>query len=129
MSDILDKIVATKKIEIAYNLKKISLANQREIAQSNNQDALLKLRGFILAIENKISARKAAVIAEIKKASPSKGVLRENFRPTELLNPMKSMALPVYQSSLIRTTFRAITLTFKKLERLAAFPYCAKTSL
>ena len=84
MSDILDKIVAAKKIEIAHNLKKISLGNQREIAQSNNQDALLKLRGFIHAIENKISARKAAVIAEIKKASPSKGVLRENFKPTEI---------------------------------------------
>jgi indole-3-glycerol phosphate synthase len=84
MSDILDKIVATKKIEIAHNLKKISLGNQRDIAQSNNQDSLLKPRGFIRAIENKISAGKAGVITEIKKASPSKGVLRENFQPTEI---------------------------------------------
>jgi len=84
MSDILDKIVATKKIEIAHNLKKISLGNQRDIAESNNQDSLLKPRGFIRAIENKISAGKAGVIAEIKKASPSKGVLRENFQPTEI---------------------------------------------
>ena len=84
MSDILDKIVATKKIEIAHNLKKISLGNQREIAQSNNQDVLLKPRGFIYAIENKISAGKAGVIAEIKKASPSKGVLRENFQPAQI---------------------------------------------
>ena len=84
MSDILDKIVATKKIEIAHNLKKISLGNQRDIAQSNNQDSLLKPRGFIRAIENKISAGKAGVITEIKKASPSKGVLRENFQPAEI---------------------------------------------
>ena len=84
MSDILDKIIATKKIEIAHNLKKISLGNQREIAQSNNQDDLLKPRGFIRAIENKISAGKAGVIAEIKKASPSKGVLRENFQPAQI---------------------------------------------
>ena len=84
MSDILDKIVATKKIEIAHNLKKISLGNQREIAQSNNQDVLLKPRGFIRAIENKISAGKAGVIAEIKKASPSKGILRENFQPAQI---------------------------------------------
>ena len=84
MSDILDKIVATKKIEIAHNLKKISLGNQREIAQSNNQDVLLKPRGFIHAIENKISAGKAGVITEIKKASPSKGVLRENFQPAQI---------------------------------------------
>ena len=84
MSDILDKIVATKKIEIAHNLKKISLGNQREIAQSNNQDVLRKPRGFIRAIENKISAGKAGVITEIKKASPSKGILRENFQPAAI---------------------------------------------
>jgi len=84
MSDILDKIVATKKIEIAHNLKKISLGNQREIAQSNNQDVLLKPRGFIRAIENKISAGNAGVITEIKKASPSKGILRENFQPAAI---------------------------------------------
>ena len=84
MSDILDKIVATKKIEIAHNLKKISLGNQREIAESNNQDTLLKPRGFIRAIENKISAGKAGVITEIKKASPSKGILRENFQPAAI---------------------------------------------
>ncbi len=84
MSDILEKIVATKKIEIANNLKQISLGNQRDIAEENNKDALLKPRGFIRAIENKISAGKAGVIAEIKKASPSKGVLRENFKPAEI---------------------------------------------
>jgi indole-3-glycerol phosphate synthase len=84
MSDILDKIVATKKIEIAHNLKKISLGNQREIAESNNQDVLLKPRGFIRAIENKISAGNAGVITEIKKASPSKGILRENFQPAAI---------------------------------------------
>ena len=84
MSDILDKIVASKKIELANNLKQLSLGNQREIAQSNNQDALLKPRGFIHAIEKKIATGKAAVIAEIKKASPSKGVLRENFQPAQI---------------------------------------------
>jgi len=84
MSDILDKIVATKKIEIASNLKQISLENQRDMADENNKGALFKPRGFIRAIENKISAGKAGVIAEIKKASPSKGVLRENFKPAEI---------------------------------------------
>lgn len=42
------------------------------------------MRGFIQAIENKITAGKAAVIAEIKKASPSKGVMRENFIPSDI---------------------------------------------
>jgi indole-3-glycerol phosphate synthase len=84
MSDILEKIVATKKIEIAHNLKQLSLANQRERAQANNQDAALKPRGFIRAIEQKIASGKAGVITEIKKASPSKGILRENFKPAEI---------------------------------------------
>ena len=84
MSDILNKIVATKQIEIANNLKFISLANQREIAEANNHDALLKPRGFIRGIQSKIAAGQAGVIAEIKKASPSKGILRENFKPAEI---------------------------------------------
>ncbi len=84
MSDILEKIVATKKMEIASNLQKISLANQCEIAQTNNQDSLLKPRGFIRSIADKITVGKAGVITEIKKASPSKGILRANFNPAEI---------------------------------------------
>ena len=84
MSDILEKIVATKKIEIAHNLKQLSLANQRDQAKSKNQDAKLKPIGFIRSIEQKIASGKAGVITEIKKASPSKGILRENFIPSEI---------------------------------------------
>ena len=84
MSDILQKIVAAKKIEIARDLKQISLANQRERAESNNRDAALKPRGFIRSIEQKIASGKAGVITEIKKASPSKGILRENFVPADI---------------------------------------------
>ncbi|WP_114639782.1 indole-3-glycerol phosphate synthase TrpC [Polynucleobacter necessarius] len=84
MSDILEKIVATKKVEIANNLKKVSLSNQQELAKLNNLDALLKSRGFIRSIEQKITAGKAGVITEIKKASPSKGILRENFVPADI---------------------------------------------
>ena len=84
MSDILDKIVATKKIEVANCLQKISLGNQRDYAAANNQDASLKPRGFIQSIQHKIAAGKAGVITEIKKASPSKGILRENFMPAEI---------------------------------------------
>jgi indole-3-glycerol phosphate synthase len=84
MSDILEKIVATKKIEIAQNQKNLSLANQRERALANNLDTLLKPRGFICSIEQKIAMGHAGVITEIKKASPSKGVLRENFIPAQI---------------------------------------------
>lgn len=84
MSAILQKIVATKKIEITNDLKRVSLANQRERAESNNQDAALKPRGFIRSIKQKIASGKAGVITEIKKASPSKGFLRENFIPADI---------------------------------------------
>ena len=42
------------------------------------------MRGFIQAIENKLSNNESAVISEIKKASPSKGLLREDFNPAEI---------------------------------------------
>lgn len=84
MSDILDKIIATKKLEIAADSQKISLGNQRELAEENNRDSLLKPRGFINAVNHKIQLGKAGVITEIKKASPSKGILREHFLPAEI---------------------------------------------
>lgn len=84
MSDILEKIVATKKIELATDSKKISLANQREQAEANNREDAMKPRGFIKAIESKIADGKAGVITEIKKASPSKGILRADFQPSAI---------------------------------------------
>lgn len=50
----------------------------------NKISAAAKVRDFTLAIQNKLLAKKLAVIAEIKKASPSKGILRPNFNPTEI---------------------------------------------
>ena len=79
MSDILNKILATKTIEVAAAKDKVSLAEVKKLA--DNQP---KARDFIGAIRTKIAAGKAAVIAEIKKASPSKGVIREKFNPAEI---------------------------------------------
>jgi indole-3-glycerol phosphate synthase len=79
MSDILNKILATKAIEVAAAKDKISLDEVKKLAE--NQP---KPRDFIAAIRAKIAAGNVAVIAEIKKASPSKGVIRENFNPSEI---------------------------------------------
>ena len=79
MSDILRKILATKAIEVAAAKSKRSLA-----AIQAEAEAQQPTRDFVAAIRGKIAAGKPAVIAEIKKASPSKGVLRDGFHPAEI---------------------------------------------
>ena len=79
MSDILDEIVAVKREEVAAALAKKSLAAVRADAESR-----VLTRDFEGALRAKIAAGQAAVIAEIKKASPSKGVLRAEFIPADI---------------------------------------------
>ena len=79
MSDILDRIVAVKREEIAAGRARRSLASWREEAEARRD-----VRGFAAAMQTKVAAGQAAVIAEVKKASPSKGVLREHFVPAEI---------------------------------------------
>ena len=79
MSDILDKIVAVKHEEIAAAKKKKPLEAVREDAFSR-----VLTRDFEGALRAKVAAGQPAVIAEVKKASPSKGVLREDFIPADI---------------------------------------------
>jgi indole-3-glycerol phosphate synthase len=79
VSDILNQIVAVKHEEVAAAKKKKSLEAMREDAFSR-----VLTRGFEQALRAKIAAGEAAVIAEVKKASPSKGVLREDFIPADI---------------------------------------------
>jgi indole-3-glycerol phosphate synthase len=79
MSDILDKIVAVKHQEVAAARKRASLEAVRFDAESR-----MLTRDFEAALRAKIAAGHAAVIAEVKKASPSKGVLRADFIPADI---------------------------------------------
>ena len=79
MSDILKKILAVKVREVAEAQAIEPLAAMRAAAEQ-----AAPVRDFTGAIRGKISTGQAAVIAEIKKASPSKGVLRADFRPAEI---------------------------------------------
>jgi indole-3-glycerol phosphate synthase len=79
MNDILSKIIAVKREEIAASRRARDFASLRRDAES-----LGGQRNFIAALQQKTAQGHAAVIAEVKKASPSKGVLRENFVPTEI---------------------------------------------
>ncbi|MEP7297426.1 MAG: indole-3-glycerol phosphate synthase TrpC [Burkholderiales bacterium] len=79
MSDILDKIIAVKRDEISLARRKRDLLSLRRDAES-----LGGQRDFVGSLRGKIAAGGAGVIAEIKKASPSKGVLREKFVPAAI---------------------------------------------
>ena len=79
MSDILKKILAVKVQEVAEAQVIKPLAAMRAAAEQ-----AVPVRDFVGAIRARIAAGQAAVIAEIKKASPSKGVLRADFRPAEI---------------------------------------------
>lgn len=79
MSNILNQIVAVKRQEIAESLGRKTLAHVREDAESR-----ILTRDFVGALRAKIAAGQPAVIAEVKKASPSKGVLREDFIPADI---------------------------------------------
>jgi len=83
MSDILQKILAVKHIEVAEAQAKTPLSALRAQAEKNAKGPE-KPRDFVGAIRTKIAAGKSAVIAEIKKASPSKGVLRSDFQPYKI---------------------------------------------
>ncbi|WP_301102645.1 indole-3-glycerol phosphate synthase TrpC [Propionivibrio sp.] len=79
MSDILNKILAVKREEVAaaQALKPLAVVRSEALAQQASRD-------FVGAIRRQVLAGQSAVIAEIKRASPSKGVLRADFKPAEI---------------------------------------------
>ena len=79
LSDILNKILRRKAEEIAERSAQVSMR-----ALSQRVEDADPARGFVEAIQRKLARGQAAVIAEIKKASPSKGLLRADFRPAEI---------------------------------------------
>jgi len=74
--DILKTILAKKAEEVAKRQQGMTLSNLEEIA-----GGIEKPRGFYKALQSRVAAQKPAIIAEVKKASPSQGVIRENFDP------------------------------------------------
>ena len=79
MSNILDQIVAVKWQEVAAARARVGESALRDQAAAQSAP-----RGFAAALRAKVAAGQPAVIAEIKKASPSKGVIREHFMPADI---------------------------------------------
>ena len=79
MPTVLEKIVTRKREEVAQRKAVVSIADLEQQAQQASA-----VRGFARALQERVKNKQAAVIAEIKKASPSKGILRENFHPAEI---------------------------------------------
>lgn len=83
MSDILNKILEVKAAEVAAAKKKRDVASLRRDVESD-AESRRNIRHFEQALRSKVAAGNAAVIAEVKKASPSKGILRADFRPAAI---------------------------------------------
>jgi indole-3-glycerol phosphate synthase len=83
MSDILNKILAVKADEVAAAKKYRDLASLRREVEGDGE-LRAGIRGFEASLRKHIALGRAGVIAEIKKASPSKGVLRADFRPAAI---------------------------------------------
>jgi indole-3-glycerol phosphate synthase len=76
---VLENILARKAVEVAERLAKVSFAEVEQLAAKADAP-----RGFAKALIEQAKRKQPAVIAEIKKASPSKGVIRENFVPADI---------------------------------------------
>jgi indole-3-glycerol phosphate synthase len=84
MSDVLQRILTVKAEEVEAARARTPLAELRRVADAAASDPLARPRGFERALRASIAAGRAAVIAEVKKASPSKGVLRADFDPAAI---------------------------------------------
>lgn len=84
MADVLQRIVATKQTEVATGQQQHSINDLQELMAAQSPT-----RGFHHAIRTRLDDGQTAVIAEVKKASPSKGIIREDFDPAEIARSYK----------------------------------------
>ncbi|MDC0596968.1 indole-3-glycerol phosphate synthase TrpC [Candidatus Pseudothioglobus singularis] len=119
--DILKKIVSRKHEEIDEGIKRVPLERMIELARNADQT-----RGFYNALQSKVKQKKSGIIAEIKKASPSKGVLRENFDPVEIAKSYESGGASCLSILTDRDFFQGDSLFLIKARAAVSIPVIRK---
>lgn len=121
MSDILEKIITVKREEVAALVRQKPLSAMRADAQSR-----VLTRDFVGALRSKIAAGKPAVIAEIKKASPSKGVLRIDFIPADIAQSYAEFGAACLSVLTDQQFFQGSTEYFKQARASCSLPALRK---
>ena len=119
--DILKKIVSRKHEEIDEGIKRVPLERMIELASNADET-----RGFYNELYSKISQKQSGIIAEIKKASPSKGVLRENFDPVEIAKSYESGGASCLSILTDRDFFQGDSLFLIKARAAVSIPVIRK---
>ena len=119
--DILKKIVSRKHEEIDEGIKRVPLERMIELASNADQT-----RGFYNALQSKVKQKQSGIIAEIKKASPSKGVLRENFDPVEIAKSYESGGASCLSILTDRDFFQGDSLFLIKARAAVSIPVIRK---
>ena len=92
--NILEEIIAHKKIEVEKSKERLSLDKLKNLVKARVEagfkPASIKPASFFETLKNKTDKKQIALIAEVKKASPSKGVIREDFNPIEIAKAYKA---------------------------------------
>ena len=121
MSDILDKIITVKREEVTALMQQKPLSAMRFDAESR-----VLTRDFVGALRSKIAAGKPAVIAEVKKASPSKGVLKADFIPADIAQSYAEFGAACLSVLTDRQFFQGSVEYFKQARASCSLPALRK---
>ncbi len=121
MSDILKKIVETKRAEVLSARAQCSLQQMRAQAEAAGD-----VRNFAAAIRGKIARGLPAVIAEIKKASPSRGVIRPDFHPADIARAYETAGAACLSVLTDRTYFQGTPEYLQQARAACALPVLRK---